>query len=232
MPLMRLLSVAPTATPTVGAAATPSTPGASGAAASNSDTGVAPPATMSVSWLLASYLAVAVGFVLAIGLKAWRNPAAFEAATGISAFAPMYLLAQAIERLLDPFTAFVKAEAPAKNGNAKTKVTKAQATHQRNEAIKERHAQRAAEWQAVVDQIRKNTALIAWAAASVLAMLACGAFGIYLMRTIGFKGVPADVDILITGLAIGSGTKPLHDLISNLQSSSDNKQDPSEKQSA
>jgi hypothetical protein len=35
------------------------------------------------------------------------------------------------------------------------------------------------------------------------------------------------LDILVTGLAIGGGTKPLHDLIGNLQASKDSKKDPS-----
>ena len=35
------------------------------------------------------------------------------------------------------------------------------------------------------------------------------------------------LDILVPGLAIGGGTDPLHDLISNLQAAKDNKKDPS-----
>ena len=34
------------------------------------------------------------------------------------------------------------------------------------------------------------------------------------------------VDLLVTGLAVGGGTKPLHDLVSNLQASKEAKKDP------
>lgn len=34
------------------------------------------------------------------------------------------------------------------------------------------------------------------------------------------------LDLLLTGLAIGGRSKPLHDLISNLQAAKDSRQDP------
>lgn len=60
-------------------------------------------------------------------------------------------------------------------------------------------------------------------------MALCGLFGILLLRLVGLKGVPAECDIVLTGLAVGSGTKPLHDLISNVQKAKDQKEDPEEK---
>jgi hypothetical protein len=56
-------------------------------------------------------------------------------------------------------------------------------------------------------------------------MLACGAFGVGLLAASGFK-IPVFWDIAVTGLAVGSGTKPLHDLISHLQKSKDAKANP------
>jgi len=44
------------------------------------------------------------------------------------------------------------------------------------------------------------------------------------LKSVGLNGVPPAVDILVTGLAIGSGTEPLHDLISNMQQSSSQKE--------
>ena len=38
------------------------------------------------------------------------------------------------------------------------------------------------------------------------------------------------IDLLVTGLAIGGGTKPLHDLVSNLQAAKVRKKDPSQAQ--
>jgi len=72
--------------------------------------------------------------------------------------------------------------------------------------------------------VRHNRAVVMWAIASFLAMLASGSLGLMLLRSVGLTGAPAWADIFVTGLAIGSGTKPLHDLISNLQQSSSQKE--------
>lgn len=60
----------------------------------------------------------------------------------------------------------------------------------------------------------------------------CGLFGLYMLKLVGFTGVPEQVDIVISGLAVGSGTKPLHDLISNVQKSVEQREDPPEKKAA
>lgn len=52
------------------------------------------------------------------------------------------------------------------------------------------------------------------------------------LDAIGFEGTPAPVDIVISGLAVGSGTKPLHDLISSLQKAKEEREDPPERQAA
>jgi hypothetical protein len=78
--------------------------------------------------------------------------------------------------------------------------------------------------QAVVEQVKRNRAVLLWGFSSLLAMLASGGLGLFLLRSVGLKGAPTWLDILVTGLAIGSGTKPLHDLISNLQQSSSQKE--------
>lgn len=58
-------------------------------------------------------------------------------------------------------------------------------------------------------------------------MAVCGAFGVLLLSAIGLDA-PEWFDIVVTGLAIGSGTKPLHDLISNVQKAKDQREDPAE----
>lgn len=104
----------------------------------------------------------------------------------------------------------------------------------------------AAAAQAELDQRRADKSVAYWAVASVVGLLFSGTLGLYLLHTVGLHGdgVVADdnwrfglmswpglrhmLDILVTGLAIGGGTKPLHDLISNLQSAKDAKKDPGE----
>ena len=39
---------------------------------------------------------------------------------------------------------------------------------------------------------------------------------------------PAWADLLVTGLVVGAGTKPLHDLVSRLEKSKEKAQDPAE----
>ena len=169
---------------------------------------------------------VAVAYVLVIagafaGRVLWylaHHPTVTVVA-GVSTFAPLYIFSQSIERVLEPFSTML-----GRAGGAK----KPDAVKARDEAVVGRDPAEAAKWQRIVDQIRRNTAAITWGLASLLGMLASGAFGILLLQMIGFKDVPAFWDIAVTGLAIGSGTKPLHDLISNLQKAKENREDPPE----
>jgi hypothetical protein len=102
----------------------------------------------------------------------------------------------------------------------------------------------AAAAQAELDQRRADKAVAYWALASALGVLASATLGLYLLHVVGLRGdaLTADgvwaggilsaagfrhmLDLLVTGLAIGGGTKPLHDLITNLQAAKYNKKDP------
>ena len=106
----------------------------------------------------------------------------------------------------------------------------------------------AAAAQAELDQQRADKAVAFWALATVLGLLLSATLGIYLLHIVGLRsdglgkngiwaagllgaaGIRHMIDLLITGLAIGGGTKPLHDLISNLQASKVSKKDPSQTQ--
>lgn len=222
MPLMRLLvpaHAAPAvAAPTSERATTQPTPTAASVAPASADPEV----------VLAGYGLVVLGAAIGIALWSWRNPASFMPGAGISVFAPLYILAQAIERFIEPFTGWVKAAPP----DGTTKETKTSAAAKLSEALVNHKIDEAAKWQAVVDKIRRNTAVIAWGLASFLGIVLCGLFGLYMLRLVGFTSVPKQVDLVISGLAVGSGTKPLHDLIANVQQAKEQKQDPPEKQAS
>jgi hypothetical protein len=148
----------------------------------------------------------------------WQDPSPPTPGPDISIFAILYILAQGIERVLEPLTpAFGGAEGKSKD----------EAANERDAALAADapNLELAAQMQALVNRIRRNRAIIVWGAASLLAMLACGAFGIRLLAIAGFD-VPIFWDLAITGLAVGSGSKPLHDLISNIQKSKENREDP------
>jgi hypothetical protein len=106
----------------------------------------------------------------------------------------------------------------------------------------------AAAAQAELDQRRADKAVAYWALASILGLLLSATLGIYLLHIVGLRsdglatdgtwaagilsatGIRHALDLLVTGLAIGGGTKPLHDLISNLQAAKISKKDPSQTQ--
>ncbi len=184
-----------------------------------------------LGYWLGAMAVVGLGVLIGWLIQHQRNPTPFTPVPGIGVFAVFYILAQAIERLLEPLSELFGGDktAAALGGN------KPQAIVTRDAAVAAAIAEptvnsatAAAEAQAVLDQIRANKAVVLWAAASLLAMLASGFFGLYILRGVGVSDAPVALDILVTGLAIGGGTKPLHDLITNIQQSKEAKQDPAE----
>jgi hypothetical protein len=110
-----------------------------------------------------------------------------------SIFALLYVFAQAIERILEPLSrAWTGLSAAASDTVAAA-------------------------------QTRANKEIAFWAIATVLAALACGYFNLKFLEMVtqigGAKPTSTFkfLDLAITALAIGSGTKPLHDLIDLIQ---------------
>jgi hypothetical protein len=226
-------------------------PGLGGLPAGAAATGAAPPISVDDRYLYGSYGLVAAGaFLGCILLWAVDPSTTFTPADGFTALAPFYILAQSVERLVEPLTnldAFGKA-ADAGNGggggdadvtghlaaNPAGNLTKKAALAARDLALKalanatadesDAKADDAAQAQAQVDRIRRNRALLGWGIASFLGIVVCGLFGLQLIALTGMH-VNKYVDVVITGIAVGSGTKPLHDLISNIQKSKDGKAD-------
>ncbi len=61
---------------------------------------------------------------------------------------------------------------------------------------------------------------------ALLAMIISGYLKAGVLPTVGERGIPTWVDIVVTGLVIGAGTKPIHDLISNISASNEGKGKP------
>ena|SRR5215813_1212711 len=180
------------------------------------------------------YVVLTVIFLLGgFGLGTLLHHTAFIPAQGFSGFAVMYIVAQVIERLQEPFVPWMgraKSDAcPARVIQSKAKALRDQAVMDaRTHPTDEKMAKEAARSQRTVDQIRSNLTLFMWGTSAALAMLASGLFGLYLLKAVGVQKVPICLDIALTGLAIGGGTKPLHDLISNISEAKTAKQDPIE----
>jgi hypothetical protein len=195
-------------------------PSATGPIAAASDTsGSEPDWGFAAGALAVVVVAWAIAFFAPNGGLA--NPAApAKLADGMSLFALLYIAAQAIERLLEPFTAFD----PKKNDlDQKRDATLALAWNTPTDP----NLTAAAKAQATLERWRKNRAIVLWGAATLLGMAASAATGIYLLHiVVASPSPPLSLDILATGLVIGGGTKPLHDLISRIEAAKDKGKDP------
>jgi predicted lipid-binding transport protein (Tim44 family) len=147
---------------------------------------------------------------------------AFSPPTGIGIFALFYVVAQVIERIQEPFAPLVQED----------KKDEGQAKQARDEAVAAalstpttQNASAAANAQAVVEQRRANTRVLLFGTGALLGMVGCGYLHAFFLKTVGVSGIQPWVDLLITGLVVGGGTKLLHDLISNLQAAKDDKKD-------
>lgn len=79
---------------------------------------------------------------------------------------------------------------------------------------------KAAEDQASADTLRTNRTIFFWAIASICGVGISGGFGLFLLQSIATSHVNSFLDLAVTGLTIGAGTKPTHDLITSLQAKS------------
>lgn len=185
------------------------------------------------------YIAVVAGILIGWALYEGLDPKEFVPGAGTSAFALIFVFAAAIERFVEPLGYLAeRGKVEAKDGAEERSGTKAEALAARNKALVAALAtsdksleatklKEAADWQRLVERIRQNKAVIVWGMASLLAALASGAFGVFLLEVLGFDVHPV-IDIGVTGLAIGSGTKPLHELVKSLQTAKEDKKDPDE----
>jgi len=188
------------------------------------------------TWIASALLIVGGAVFGAWSHDHWPKGVTFTPSEGVSIFALFYILAQAIERLQEPFTPWIKGtkteEGPAA-GSGDTKSLNqrdVQALVERTaaEALKapsDANARDAANAKRTQEQVRANMTLVLFASSACLAMAAAGVFKALMMKTVGVSGLAAWLDVVVTGLAIGGGTKPLHDLIANLQESKEEKKD-------
>lgn len=161
--------------------------------------------------------AVIIAFVLlaAGGYAAYALPhgAPFQVTSATAAYGAVLVFAGAIERLLEPFSHWLPGRqarntyedtvASMMNGQPATSLsTVAHAKAQMERAV-------------------TNRGVILWGIATAVATVVSSLSGFYLLRMIASPTwaptVPVWVDALVTGLVVGSGTKPVHDLITKAQ---------------
>jgi hypothetical protein len=198
----------------------------------------AEPAAAAKSQLELTDWAMSVGIAFAIAAAAyvvallWLLPDCAAAADGcntdqlyrvssdLSVFAGLFVLALAVERLLAPFSRFIGPDTEEK----KDERDKAQAAVESGTGT----TQELASAQAGVDRSRQIGAIAHWGLAVAVGFLLAGQLDILLLSAIAAEGSadPAPwADLLVTGLVVGAGTKPLHDLVSRIEKSKEAAQD-------
>lgn len=206
-------TTAPDAPPPAHAPGTPAS-GAprAGAAATSSDQAAASPTMPASSW------AVAVSFaIVAAGAGfAWWLPHGkpIEIGSAVAVYGGLLAFAAAIERLLEPFTHWLPGR------NAANNYEESVANMINDPAAPLTDVARA---KSDVDRAVADRTVLLWSVATAIATVAAGASGFDLLRMLSTAtpSVPIWVDALVTGLIVGSGTKPLHDLITKAQPSKD-----------
>jgi hypothetical protein len=180
----------------------------------------APPAggpELDTHYILWAYIAVGIAIVVAVILTVLIHAPALVTATGFTSFSVIYIVAQAIERFLQPISELVG------------KPDETKAAQKALVAAVEAPGAVPAVTKDTADYRKLERATYFWAAASCISLIVCAFLGLGLLQTVvefSNKTVPGwfeAFDVVITGLAIGAGTKPLHDLIDSIQKSKEAK---------
>jgi hypothetical protein len=167
-----------------------------------------------------------LGSAVAGGVGAWNvnqmmAPSVFEVGNELSTFLALFVFATAVERILEPITRWMP-------GRVEQERYEKAIADMENGVPGATNA--AAVYKAAVDRARAARGVIMWGLATGLSTVLASAAGFCLLRMIasnsGWNGVPMWTDALITGLVVGSGTKPLHDLINRVQKQSNLTQTP------
>jgi hypothetical protein len=184
-------------------------------------------------YLVSAAVALVAGGILGtLIFDNWADAVTFDPPEGVGIFALFYIIAQVLERLQEPLTPYL-ASAPSSDGSRKNQL---QANAEREKAVANSLAPVAehappperdvANKQRTVDQLRANLTALMFGTSALLAMIAAGYLKALLLTTVGVSGIPAWVNIVVTGVLVSAGTKVVHDVISNITESKEAKQDP------
>jgi hypothetical protein len=162
----------------------------------------------------------AVAFVMWLAYADWIKPAVIQLKASYVPFAGVVVVAAALERLLEPLSDVLLPKDPPKQQAAQTKTAAqaAAADPDENTAQVKPLVDKAAKKQAAADARPMDRTIMFWVIASACGLVLAGSFGFFLLQPVASNHVNRALDLVVTGLAIGAGTKPLHDLITNIQS--------------
>ena len=169
------------------------------------------------------YTVLGLGLAVTAFFAAWRlhgsSSSTYRIDNQWSALTGLFILALAIERALEPFSRKLGPD------TTRRKV-------KRDEALADpRAADRkdsGPEFQSAIEISRRLTAVVTWGLATGLGFLLCATLNITLLQAVRANGSgqpPFWADLLVTGLVVGAGTKPLHDLVANIERGKSTKRD-------
>jgi hypothetical protein len=153
-----------------------------------------------------------VGAAGAWNIHEMMRPTAFQVGDSPSIFAALLVVSAAVERVLEPFSRFM----PGRRAQTRYEQAVADAENGVPGAMRA-----AAQHKAEVESARASRGILMWGLATLIATLMSAASGFTLLRALaaspGWDGVAPWADALITGIVVGTGTKPVHDALMRLQ---------------
>jgi hypothetical protein len=185
------------------------------------DAAAAPSPPASVSAILAAFALIAVGTTMAYVISSSTRITPFRVGDQTTTFGILLVFAAAVERLLEPFTQRL----PGRQAKAEYESLIARlANRDRSVSMAD-----VAQAKARVDRDRASRVVVVWGLATAVATVLCAGGGFLVLRVLEndaqWHGVSRWIDALVTGLIVGSGTKPLHDLIVRLQKGKEKAED-------
>jgi len=152
----------------------------------------------------------------------WLEPPVIRFDAGYVPYVGVVFIAAGLERLLEPFSQLLLPVSGAKYyvADAMTKARQAGADPVVPSEYVQTLLNEAARARADVDSLRATRAFVFWMISTGAGLLISGLAGFFLLRSVSVSHVNSVLDLLVTGLAIGAGTKLLHDLITRIQARS------------
>lgn len=169
-------------------------------------------------------LMVAGAGVAAFAIDETYAVATMPISSEVATIVALLLFAAVVERLLEPFARWL----PGRRARSRYEQQIADlANHLPTATLSSVAAAKAK-----VGQHRADKAVLTWGLATAVATVLAAAAGFHLLRMLvgadAWQAVPVWVDALATGLIVGSGTKPVHDLLMRVQQSTAQRRDPGE----
>jgi hypothetical protein len=185
------------------------------------DAAAVPTPPASVMAILVAVVVIASGTAIGYAISTAAHVDPFRVTDQMAIFGMLIIFAAAVERILEPFTQRL----PGRRARAEYELSVARLAN-RDPGITVADVARA---KARVDRARADRVVIVWGVATAIATIVCAGTGFFVLRALAnepdWDGVATWIDALVTGLIVGSGTKPVHDIVSRLQKSKEKAED-------